>query len=186
MIGNRMLAKSFRISGCYWRAKRHQLEKIINNEAGLDNFQSSHSCMLFVFAVEACAISPGNPWLPQARYKSAYHARWPDILQQPNYTAWFHDAAKRAERQFLLLIRQHAEQKTCDRCIKRRVWKSQRRHVHQMEVSCLRDGRTPAARPGQHSRTRVDPRYVGADGVIGTVPAGAYAGIQQPTAEIVE
>ena len=33
MIGNRMLAKSFRISGCYWRAKRHQLEKIINNEA---------------------------------------------------------------------------------------------------------------------------------------------------------
>ena len=78
----------------FWNPGDKQLQKIIDHVLCFNEFQSRLSDMFLSSPAEPRTICPIHPWLPHRRDNSAYQSMRPDILKQPNGSAYHHNSMK--------------------------------------------------------------------------------------------
>jgi hypothetical protein len=86
-------------------ACRDELQEIVHHVPALHDLKARLGHMTLSLPVEARAICPGNPGLPQARCEPPQRPGGARIFEQPNQAARLDDATKLLERRHLQIIR---------------------------------------------------------------------------------
>src|SRR4051812_3330626 len=109
---------------------RDELHQVRHYEPRLLDLQADLPRMVLRPAIEAGAIGPSHPRLPQLRLESPKRPGRADIFDQTNNAVGLHDAGDLTECRLLQLVRQDTEQERCHGGVERTVGEPEAGHVH--------------------------------------------------------
>jgi len=150
-----MQALSRRRSGCR-NARAYQLRQILHDIPALVKLQSGCRKVFIGLPIEADAIGPCEPRLPDARDDPTQRPLRPHIFQKPNKPARLDDSAKFPQSRQLQPVGQNAEEEGCYRSVEGAIREFEIGDIHTVEPSRRRHGGASAMRTRQHRRARVN------------------------------
>src|SRR4029453_3870724 len=96
------------VTGLNRAADREQLHQVIDDVAAFEQFQPGAGDVSFRLPVEARAVGPPDPWLPEARHDPANCSGRTRVFEEPDQAAALDDAAEFAKRRHLEVTGQNA------------------------------------------------------------------------------
>ena len=136
-------------------------------------------------AVEAGAVGPGHPRLPQLRDHPA-RAFGRTYSSSRIDSAGLHHAGKLAKSGGLLIIGEHAEHKARDSRVEGRIGKIELGDIHQPKLGAAAEQSAAALGAFEHPWAEVDADDIGAERVERHVAAGPDTGIEHAAAKALE